>query len=498
LSVPVGHAERRNSESLVPTGIAQRRHREALALIAIIAAATLVRILFLGKSLWLDEGVAISDAWAGGLPLHIWGEWLHRLWHAEFNMVFYFALLRAWLRIGSGEAFIRLLSVIPAVATIPFVYALGKRLLNARAGLIAALLLAVHGAHVLYSQEARGYTLVVFLSTLSTYFFVAGVESRRPRHWAAYWLASVLSVYSHFFGGLVVVAQWVSLAWAPKKKIPWKQFVLATIAVLVCVGPAIAFVLTNKGRQVEWIAPLRLSQAVNAISEFAGNPIVLPVYLILWIVAVRRRPVPKPDEAAAEEQRWLGALIVSWLVVPFLLATAISLKRPMLVPRYLLICVPAAVLLAAKGAVSLTAKRRRIAIWTAVILSIAFIGFRYRRPKEDWRGASRYVLTHARQNDAIVVAPWWSEQPFAYYLERWPGAKPDEIKTQKLASKSALLERTLGHRRVWLVVYARPQGLTDPETSRVEAALDSEYHLTQEQPFNLVQVRLYDSPSAPH
>jgi hypothetical protein len=495
LNTPTDQAQQRGT-AIVVSGDDEKRQRIGPLLVAIIAGAVILRVLFLGKSLWLDEGVAFANAWAGGLPLNAWGQWIRGLWQAEFNMVFYFALLRVWLRLGNSEAFIRLLSVIPAIATIPVVYALGKRIFSARVGVIAALLLACHGAHVSYSQEARGYTLVVFLSALSTYFFITATESGSRKVWFAYWAASTLAIYSHLFGGLVIAAHWISLIWVPRRKVPWRALAVSAVAIIIAAIPSVLFAFTNKGQQIEWIPKPGFGQLLNVLSEFAGNPLVLPVYVVLWVFGLRHFLRPSPGETR-ETQPWHAALIVSWLVVPFAIAAVVSFRRPVLVPRYLLISVPAAVLLAGVGAMQIRQKTRVAVLWVVVVLSLAFIGYRYTRPRENWRDAAGYVLTHAAKDDAVLVVPWWSEQPFGYYLNRASGAKPDEIRTADFDSAMETDDTSMLHRRLWLVVYARPQGLNDAETRRLENALSGKYRLEQHHDFRLVQVRLYALTGSP-
>src|SRR5690348_12544148 len=99
------------------------------ARIAVISAITLLsavlRLLYLGKkSFWLDEIVSVSIARLDPAGFrNIVLSW-------ELNEGLYYALLRGWMRLGQGEFFIRLLSVLPAVAAVPFVYLLGRRLFS--------------------------------------------------------------------------------------------------------------------------------------------------------------------------------------------------------------------------------------------------------------------------------------------------------------------------------------------------------------------------------
>src|ERR1700687_4994801 len=107
-----------------------------LALIT-IAAAVLRFHGIAAKSFWLDEGISVEIA---RLP---WPQFFYVLRHREINMALYYFLLHFWLALGSTEGFIRGLSVLFSVATVPVLYLLGVRLFERSAGLLAAWLLAI-------------------------------------------------------------------------------------------------------------------------------------------------------------------------------------------------------------------------------------------------------------------------------------------------------------------------------------------------------------------
>src|ERR1700760_1253392 len=104
-----------------------------------------------------------------------WYNFARLLWRREANMSLYYLLLRGWIHLGSSETWIRALSVFFALAPLPVIYLLGKRLFSRRAGMVACVLMAVNAFHIRYSQEARAYTLVVLLVALASLFFMDAV-----------------------------------------------------------------------------------------------------------------------------------------------------------------------------------------------------------------------------------------------------------------------------------------------------------------------------------
>src|SRR5579884_3815357 len=152
-----------------------------LALTSITALGAALQLhAITAKSFWLDEGSSITMARLN------WFNFLRILWRREMNMVLYYLLLREWLHLGDSVAWIRGLSVIFAVAAIPAIFLLGRKMLGTSFGLISALLLSVNAFQVRYAQEARSYSLLVLLLIISSHFLVSELEGGRRRDWNWY------------------------------------------------------------------------------------------------------------------------------------------------------------------------------------------------------------------------------------------------------------------------------------------------------------------------
>ena len=92
---------------------------------------------------------------------------------------------------------VRLPAVLFGIATIPALYFLTSAVATELEARLAALLLSVSYHHVWFSQNARGYTVLLFVAVLSTYLCVSLM--RRPRRWpaVAYAVAVALGTYTH-------------------------------------------------------------------------------------------------------------------------------------------------------------------------------------------------------------------------------------------------------------------------------------------------------------
>ncbi len=194
-------------EAKQPRGVASRT---SWWLWAVIALGLVLRLIALGhKSLWLDE---IATVVITRLPTPAFWS---MLWHAEGNMALYYILLRPWLHFGVGEASVRVLSAVIGIASIPLMYALGKRLFGEATARVATVFFALNACAIGVSQEARGYSLLVLAVMASTYLFVRLIERPTLALACAYGVVAGLTLYCHYFGMFVPAAQAISLAALP-------------------------------------------------------------------------------------------------------------------------------------------------------------------------------------------------------------------------------------------------------------------------------------------
>jgi mannosyltransferase len=480
----------------------------------LVALGTALRLFRLGaRSLWLDEAIS---AMLARIDRHTF---VSAVVHRQANMVLYYVLLRGWIRLGSSEFALRSLSVVAGVAAIPAIYLLGKRLFGGRAGRVAALLLCVHAFHIRYSQEGRSYSLVMLLAVLSSLFFLRCLEEPSRWNWAAYIAFSTLMVYAQVFGGWVLVAQWSSL-FLPlffkrsefRCPIHGKQFFFSAAAICFLIAPlAYCLLFVSDRSQLAWLAKPSMQDLYKFCLDLTGNggTILLLVYLALVLAALAavimgRRSAPDSG------QLWKHFFLLLWLILPPLLLLVISLRWPAFEPRFLIICIPPLLLLAANG---LSRVRSKIlfsaALMIALALSVAGVDYYYRgrvddRYTDDWRDATHYILSQAEPGDAIVFT--YSEEKLAFdeYQSRFHGENapldkyPDETDAELLTrGPSRLSDQSLDGiivrcRRVSVISAFQPDRLS----RQVEAKLGVHFSSHRNFAFGFVRVDLFADPIA--
>ncbi len=157
------------------------------ALVALVAAAAAVRAVGLGRDLWLDEVFTLVDVVRRPMMeivTHYSSDNLHLL---------YAVAARASVALlGESAVALRLPAVLFGLASVVAAWRLARWVGGRREALIVAALLAFSYHHVWFSQNARGYTGLLFATVLGTELFLRGLAGGRWRTWVAY--AAVLAL----------------------------------------------------------------------------------------------------------------------------------------------------------------------------------------------------------------------------------------------------------------------------------------------------------------
>jgi len=437
-----------------------------LALLALTLLALILRVWSLGAfSVTHDEAYGLwiatrSLAPTGVLPAAA----------RDVHPPLYYLLLHFWLALGpSKDVWARLPSVLLGVALVPALYALGRRLWNVRAGLVAALLAALSPLAVAQAREARMYPLAVLLLTLAAYALLRATkdDSRQTKSaplcwWAAYTVLSVLALYTHYYAGFVLVAFTcyvlrVAYSMPHQTKHETRNTFYALLSALAIATlylpwlPALADQF-SRVRADFWIpppSPEGVGKVAQTLSFFAITPrppTATPVDLAVKVVGAACVAVallvvcaasllsgcinqPGGVEALAGNRlkarpehvlRGSGWLPALWLAVPLLLAIAVSLVGPSVFePRYFAVCLPAFVLLVARGVVALPGRVLKATLLTGlVIASLASLHTlttfpAYRSP--DTRSAAAWLRAYAAPADLVVHTSQVSLRPIVWY-----------------------------------------------------------------------------------
>ena len=263
----------------------------------VVAVAIVCRLAGAGDALSADEGYSWLVASASGA-----GDFLDRLALYEYTPPLFYLLL-APLPLDD-EVWIRLPALVAGVAAVPVLYLAVRRLLGTRAGLVAALGLAVAPYHVSFSNYARAFTLATLFLLLALWAAAELARGGSRRWWFLYCLAAVAALYSQYYAALFLLP--LAAALAATRTRPLGEVALLAGAPFLALLP--------------WIGQIDRSR------ELAGVTKVDPTYPGPSPGALRDVVAPlffgEHGSAGAAAGRWLQLLIVLAL-----LAAAVVLLR---------------------------------------------------------------------------------------------------------------------------------------------------------------------------
>ena len=265
------------------------------------AVGLVVRLAGLGDRLSADEGYTWLVSSAGS-----WGVLLDRLAAYENAPALYYLLL-APLPHGD-EAWLRLPAVLAGVAAIPVLYAAVRPIGGERAGLLAALGLAVAPYAVSFSNYARGFTLADLGLLVALAAVVRLATGSDARWWWVYGGGAVVALWSQYDSALFLAALVAALL-ATRAR-PWREVVLGGAL------PALAL--------LPWLP--ELLRGLDAIDQSK----VSPVYPGLSPASLRDVTAAlafgEHGSANAAGLRWLQALAI--LTTLGLATRGLSPNRP--------------------------------------------------------------------------------------------------------------------------------------------------------------------------
>jgi mannosyltransferase len=418
------------------------------------------------QSLWWDEIDTVFLAVSP--PSLAWDDILR----VGNQVPLYYLLLRPWAALGQGEFWIRYPSVWWGVLTVASTFRLGQQLANRGVGTTAATLLAILPFHIWYSQEARTYSMLGALVTLSyLQLLYLADQPRDSRRWLTYGVTTLAILYTHYFGALLLLAQAIPLLahWRQRRPLVWRWLKVVGVAALaLIVWMAASQVLQPGGLErapIDWIDEASWYEPLLTFYTFGLGSTAYPAHwwnwltcaalLIAFIWGVRRLL----DDTRSS---LVSGLMVCWPLVPIVMMWLLSVRLPGLtdrrsiyMDRYVTWLLPVFALLVAWGW-----ERWRRRDWSgwgaaalyAVTLTIS-LGALYTDPRyarENWRSAMRRINARARDDAMLISRPaqrlplWYYPSSDAITVIESPAGLPDGELDRWLGTPSVPAE-------VWLI-----------------------------------------------
>ena len=254
----------------------------------------------------------------------------------------YFVMLNFWYDLlGSDPGILRLLALFWSILTVAMTYRLGTTLNTHRGGVYASLMAVSSWSFMYYSHEIRQYSLVIFISASLLWLYWTIISRKSPvpiRYWIALFVLSAVSVYTHYFCILVLIAIGLYHLLIVRKDARWMRLVAVEILAGITFIPWLSIVkigLETVDSTVEGDLVERSLEPLNAIYEFLffhSNGLWFVLLAIVLIVVWNYRRL-------SQSQRY-GLLMLVFMTISMF---AIHLVYPILYAgrlRYIILFVP--------------------------------------------------------------------------------------------------------------------------------------------------------------
>jgi len=448
-------------------------------IILILVLALGLRLPLLNGSFWLDEAAQVLESsrpWSQQLKIA-----------ADFQPPLIHLILFFALKISTAEWWLRTtVALIPGLVTIWASYEIGRKIINQKAGIMTALLLATSSFHIFYSQELRPYSLPTMWAILSWLPLLKAVNFKKfsRLHWLSYTLISLLGLYSSYLYPFFLAAQ---LIWVIVTKRHKLQEMIGSVFLMIIgflpwlpsffeqlkVGGTVREKLPGWD-QVVSITQLKspalvVGKFVYGVMDIELTPFFITSFTLLAFVFGYLIYLNLNNFKKTKAQKSL-VLVLSWLTLPLLLAWLISFWVPVVRPKRVLFLLPATYLFISQIA---TLGRKKIQQqWGTALISILLLlnmwgvlqyhlNLNYQR--EDWRSLQQEISATYSPSETILLfsyrnpfSPWrWYDQGL------YPTLTTGKLYIKNVPQLSKKIKVVNDYKYVLLFDYLRD--LTDPD-----------------------------------
>lgn len=436
------------------TSSKKHSRNEWIVFLGVLCAAAFLRFYGLNDGLWLDEILTQVNYTKASF-----GE-IFTTYDSQ-NQHFLYSMLShsSYLLFGESAWALRLPAALFGLASIWALYEFGKEVSSRREALLSCALFAFSYHHIWFSQNARGYTGLLFFTLLGSWMLIRGLNENQPWQWIGYGIAAALGSYTHITMVFVVVSHFLIYllhlckyrgnTW-DNKWMPLAGFFLGaalTFQLYALVLPQMLGGTISKGNIVEsWKNPLwALTEFVRgakiSLKGIVPGIIGLGIFVAgLWGF-VRRKPI-----------------VIEMLLIPTLIVLSITIAMGHHIwPRLFFFTFGFIVLILAHGCMRfgsiiirlLKFKRKESTVFGTVLFLIILFASAISvpsayGPKQDYLGALSFVENNRGSGDIVfsVGAARFVYEKF--YKAAWKWAESaEEIEAALQSSKHVWLIYTL-------------------------------------------------------
>jgi hypothetical protein len=279
------------------------------------------------EALYILEGRSVSPFGTG--------------WYGTPNGYIYF-MAGMFRLFGANWISLKLVSLIPAILTIPAVFLLGRLLFGPLVGLSAMLLMAVSRWHLSMSRWGWNETAPPLFQVLAFYFLIRGLRDRRALDYALSGLLTGLMTYTYLSSRLALVTLVLYIlfwfltdpsGWRAAMRRSWTGLLILLVSAVVAVSPILVTYITdpftykNRVNEISVLKDIHDQQSLKPLTDnlvdilkffhqtgdlqgkhnLPGEPMTDPVTGLLFAIGLAYAVIGWKDQ-----RRWL---LLIWLIL---------------------------------------------------------------------------------------------------------------------------------------------------------------------------------------
>lgn len=495
----------------------QRWERPALAGMLLLALA--LRAFKLDSPLWYDEIQTLT-----GFVHEPFGKLVAD--YSSFNNHLFYSL-QAKLSIalfGESNWAFRLPAALFGVGSIWMIWRLARLALGAGEAMAVAALLTLSYHHIWFSQNARGYTELMFWSLAALALFIQAMGTRSWKLWGGFGLTLAAAMYTHITAGFIVATlglvylamlacrlwlptrtpqTWQAPADWPGQVAPFLGFVFGGVVTLALCAPAIPqmFALVGTVKETSGVDVMQEYQnplwaLLEGIRTVGGESLLImlaaPVAGVLAIIGavslLRRQPVLTAVGAGHILVTLAALLVLHMRIWPRFFFTDIAFVMLFLTHGAFVVCGWVAALTPKLGLRVLTKPRLiGLAVTVMVIASAGLAVRNYQLPKQNLPAPVALIAKNGGTADSVGAVGWAGDIYDKYPVTGW----------RKVETVADLGQLSTAHGRRWLVVIFPAR--TFRRNAEVMKIADRDFEIVQRFPGTLGEggVWVYGSKPVP-
>ena len=376
-------------------------------------------------NIWEDEAYSLITTSKGLAGV------IRDSYHFEGQPPVYFILLSLWRLIYPGVFFSRLLSFLFIVFSAFIFYRIIQLVSDKEASKWLVTIFLLNPFTIWAILEIRGYSLIIFLSTLSIYFFIRYVIDNRKDHFCYFLFICLIGLYTQYFFAFLIAA--IALTYLIFRG--WRAFFtlcLYLIPVIILFLPNLYYLYGNLAMahsdNPDYSMMQRITLPFNSVQNIVLGMNLIPYATVLrwstrlififlvsfsYLNLFRNRKI----QSNSNFQKINAVLILSSFIVIFftfyLVITGIKFND-----RYFAVVFPIFMLFLIIFN-NFPTILRNIIYGTISIFFIVLLFYKYSNPIKtyDYQAVANYIDKIERPNEAILLNSRTISVPFEYYYK---------------------------------------------------------------------------------